>query len=165
MHTYHFVTKWYFKAPVECVWQELLDSQAWPNWWKGWQKVTPEGQDTSTKVGAKARHEVRGFLPYSLRFITEITVLRRPVQLEIQSSGDLVGTGRFELDERDGGTYVTFYWDVATPRPLLDAVANLRFSRLLMELNHDYLMENGFRGLKLRLEGPAARFPLPAYHW
>lgn len=165
MHTYHFITKWYFKAPAECVWQELVDIQAWPTWWKGWQKVTPKGLETSSRVGTKAYHEVRGFLPYGLHFTTEITELHRPNRLAIRSSGDLVGTGRFELDERDGGTYVTYYWDVATPRRFLDAIAGFGFTRLLMELNHDHLMENGFRGLKLRLEGPTARFPQPVYHW
>jgi hypothetical protein len=34
METYHFVTNWYFKAPVESVWEELADVKSWPSWRK-----------------------------------------------------------------------------------------------------------------------------------
>jgi hypothetical protein len=35
MADYSFVTEWKLKAPLEAVWSTILDSKAWPSWWKG----------------------------------------------------------------------------------------------------------------------------------
>ena len=165
MERYHFVTKWFFRAPIECVWAEIIDTQAWPAWWKGWKKVSLRSQERSIKVGAIADHEVKGFLPYKLRFVTQVSAVQAPRLLELTSSGDLAGRGRFELEARDGGTYVTYDWDVGTTHPVLNLLTKLPFARLLMEINHEILMEDGYKALKLRTEGPAARVQQPVYHW
>jgi uncharacterized protein YndB with AHSA1/START domain len=33
MQQYRFVTIWRFRAPIEQVWDAILDYQAWPSWW------------------------------------------------------------------------------------------------------------------------------------
>ena len=35
MSDYEFITKWQFDAPIERVWKEIEDADAWPKWWKG----------------------------------------------------------------------------------------------------------------------------------
>lgn len=151
MQMYHFVTNWFFDAPIERVWDEIVDVPSWPRWWPSYRKATPLSPDAALQVGSRADNEVRGKLPYSLRFTTEVTELEPPYRLALKSSGGLVGTGRFILEERDGGTAVTYYWDVGTANPALNLLARLPFVRAMMEENHDYVMDEGYAGLKQRL--------------
>ncbi len=30
MEMYHFVTNWFFQAPIKGVWEELMDLKSWP---------------------------------------------------------------------------------------------------------------------------------------
>jgi len=32
MEMYHFVTNWFFQAPIQRVWEELIDVESWPTW-------------------------------------------------------------------------------------------------------------------------------------
>ena len=151
MQVYHFVTNWFFDAPIEQVWNEIVDAQSWPHWWPSYRKVTPLTPGSTLQVGSRAASEVRGKLPYSLRFTVEVTELEAPHLLALNSSGALVGKGRFVLEERDGGTALTYYWDVGTSNPLLNLLARLPFFRAMIEDNHDYIMDEGYAGLKQRL--------------
>ena len=152
MEIYHLVTKWYFTAPVESVWEELADAKSWPGWWSCWRKVTFHGSESKLQVGTIAYHEIKGKLPYSLRFSSEITLVQTPYLMENKSSGDLVGEGKIELEQQDDGTVVTFYWDVATSNPVFNLLGKLPYVKAMIEKNHDYVMDDGFRGLKQRLE-------------
>jgi uncharacterized protein YndB with AHSA1/START domain len=151
MGLYHFVTNWFFHAPIERVWEEIVDTPSWPSWWPSWKKAASHGS-ALPQLGAVVDHEVRGGLPYSLRFRTVVTVFQPPRRLDITSSGDLVGTGTFVLEPRDSGTAVTYYWDVGTSNPLLNLLGTLPFARAMMEKNHDFVMDEGYRGLKPRVE-------------
>jgi hypothetical protein len=152
MEIYHFVTNWYFTATVERVWEELADAKSWPSWWSCWRKVKFHGSESKMQLGTIAYNEVKGQLPYSLRFNNEVTLVQEPYLMENNSSGDLVGKGKTVLEQQDDGTVVTIYWDVATSNPVFNLLGKLPFVRAMIEKNHDYVMEDGFRGLKQRLE-------------
>jgi uncharacterized protein YndB with AHSA1/START domain len=107
METYHFVTNWYFKAPVESVWKELADVKSWPSWWPSWRKAEFHGSESKVQLGTITDNEVKGELPYSLRFSNEVTLLQTPYLMENKSSGDLVGKGKIVLEQQDDGTAVT----------------------------------------------------------
>lgn len=151
MSVYSFVTKWHFDAPVEKVWNELTDASAWPSWWSSYRKVAYRGTSTALMPGATSDVEVRGQLPYSLRFTTVITAVDPFKSYELESSGDLAGKGKFILLPRDGGTDVTYYWDVSTTNPILNLLSKLSFVKALMAQNHDYVMDQGYEGLTKRL--------------
>ncbi len=153
MEIYHLVTKWFFQAPMERVWEELMDVKSWPTWWPSWRKATYRGSEPKLQVGSLIDNEVRGNLPYSLFFTLEVTLLQPPQLWEMKSSGDLVGTGKFVLEPRDDGTAVTYYWDVGTSNPLFSLLGKLSFVRAMLEKNHGYVMDEGERGLKQRVEG------------
>ena len=104
------------------------------------------------QLGTIAYNEVKGQLPYSLRFSNEVTLVQEPYLMENKSSGDLVGKGKTVLEQQDDGTVVTIYWDVATSNPVFNFLGRLPFVRAMIEKNHDYVMDDGFRGLKQRLE-------------
>jgi uncharacterized protein YndB with AHSA1/START domain len=152
MTIYHFTTHWEFTEPREKVWQEISTPQNWPQWWSCWKKVNQVGASSAIKVGSSVTNTVRGRLPYSLHFTTTITSLEPPHSMEIDSTGDLVGTGCWELEEEEGSTRVTYYWDVATTSRLFNALSRFKFVRSMIEDNHDYVMEQGYEGLRRRLQ-------------
>jgi hypothetical protein len=65
------------------------------------------------------------------------------------AAGDLAGDGRFVVTPREGGTEVTFYWNVRTNRRVMNLLAPLL--RPLFAWNHNWVMAQGERGLKQRL--------------
>jgi len=153
MVPYHFVTKWFFHASIERVWEEIVDIPSWPSWWVGWKKTVFHGSAPPLQLGSVIDHEVRGALPYRVCFRTVVTLFQPPHRLEIASSGDLVGTGSLILDQQGHGTAVTYFWDVGLSNPLLNFLGKLSFTRILLNKNHDYVMDEGYRGLKKRIEG------------
>lgn len=152
MTIYHFVTNWVFHAPRERVWEEIVNVTEWPSWWMNWKKAAAHDPAAQARLGSVVDHEVRGRLPYSLRFRTVVTAFEPPRSLTITSSGDLVGVGTFVLEPFNGGTTVTYRWDVGLSNPLLNVLGRVSFARALMEKNHDAVMDEGYRGLKERLE-------------
>jgi hypothetical protein len=34
MEMYHFVTEWFFRVPIEKVWNEIDDWESWSTWWQ-----------------------------------------------------------------------------------------------------------------------------------
>jgi len=157
MQEYHFVTHWFFDAPVERVWQELVNAQAWPQWWRCWKQANVHPSAHGSLVGATIDNVVQGKLPYSLRFATTITAVELYKSIELESSGELVGKGRFVFEPRAAGTAVTYYWDIATVNPLFNLFGKLSFVRQMISDNHDYVMADGYRGLKPRVEAQPAK--------
>lgn len=146
METYHLTTRWFFHAPIERVWEELITND------EQWKQATARGE-TTIGVGTIVNNEVKGDLPYTLRFTTQITRYEPPFVCEATSSGDLVGTGRWVLEPRDGGTAATFYWDVGMSNPLLNFVSKIPFVKDAMTQNHDQVMEEDYQRTRAKLEG------------
>jgi hypothetical protein len=70
----------------------------------------------------------------------------------LRSTGDLVGTGRWEFSETEpGSTKDLYFWDVATTNPILNLVAPLAKRELAR--NHEQVMANGFAALRPHVEG------------
>ena len=113
------------------------------------------GGESKLQLGSVVDCEVRGSLPYSLCFTLEVTAFEPPRLMEIKSTGDLVGTGKWALESKDGGTESVFYWDVGTTKPILNLVGRLPFVRAMLEKNHDDVMAKGYKVVKSRIEGPA----------
>ena len=123
----HFVTEWFFQAPIERVWEEIIDVEAWPTFWQTYKKATIRGPEPRLQLGSVVDSEVRpkGALSYTLRFTLEVTAFQPPILMEIKSSGDLVGTGKWVLEPQAGGTAVTYYWDVGLTNPILNLLRQL----------------------------------------
>jgi uncharacterized protein YndB with AHSA1/START domain len=153
MEMYHFVTKWFFQAPLERVWEEIIDVESWPDWWQDFKKAKIRGLEPRLELASVVDCEVRGALPYTLRFLLEVTTFQPPNLVEFKSSGDLAGSGKFVLESQAGGTACTYYWDVGTTHWLFNLLGKLSFVRAMMERNHNQVMDKGYRALKARLEG------------
>jgi hypothetical protein len=144
MATYHFITRWRLAAPVEQVWQALCDVARYGEWWPNivaYRSLTPG----NSGVGSVSERCVRGRLPYTLRYTTTVTHIDAPHTMAYDALGDLTGKGRFVLTPCDGGTEVTYHWDVATTGFWMNLLAPVL--RWLFAWNHNQVMAAGERGL------------------
>lgn len=155
METYHFVTHWFFEAPIDRLWAEIVDGTTWPEWLQDFRKVTPRQPGTKAEIGGIVDIEYRGDLPYTFHFSLEIIEINPPQLLTIKAYGDLSGQGKWQLAAKENGTAVTYYWDVSASNPLFDLFMKLPFARRLSERNHDKTMERAFQSLKARVQNDA----------
>jgi len=138
---YRFVTIWQLRAPIQDVWQAIHESEKWPSWWKGVLSVSEvPGKDENVK-----RYVWKSILPYKLAFDMEVTRVEAPRHLEGKASGELEGTGVWELSENAGITTVKYTWAVKTTRLWMNLLAPL--ARPAFAWNHDYVMKHGAEGL------------------
>ncbi|TMF15472.1 MAG: hypothetical protein E6I37_01050 [Chloroflexi bacterium] len=149
--TYRFVTDWRFRAPLQKVWSVVLDIERYPGWWKNFRRVTITRGDGKS-VGSVIACEVRGSLPYSLKYALEVVEAEEYRHILLRSTGDLVGTGRWEFSEVEASTVkAVYYWDVATTNPILNLIAPLAKGALAR--NHEQVMANGYAALRPHVEG------------
>jgi uncharacterized protein YndB with AHSA1/START domain len=150
---FRFLTRWRFEAPIERVWSVITDVERYPQWWPGVRKAVVVGADKSLRVGQVAAVAVRGSLPYTLHFQTEVVEFAAPERLVLRSTGELVGGGEWRLTSRADGTDVTYRWEVALAKPGFGPVSRLPGVRALLERNHDRVMAEGHANLCRLLSG------------
>jgi uncharacterized protein YndB with AHSA1/START domain len=147
---YSFLTTWVFDAPIERVWDALYDSERWPEWWRGVERVQVLERGGEDRVGELSRYTWKSKLPYRLEFDMRTTRVEEPHLVEGAAKGELTGTGRWRLfSGQDGTTAVTYEWNVETTARWMNALAPL--ARPVFAWNHDYVMHNGAEGLARRL--------------
>ena len=148
MADYTFLTTWCLDAPIEAVWDAIYDSERWPDWWKGVEKVVELEPGDADGVGSVSRYTWKSRLPYRLEFDMSTTRVERPHLIEGEAVGELQGTGRWRLFDGDG-TAVVYEWSVRTTEPWMNVLAPL--ARPLFAWNHDVVMRQGGEGLARRL--------------
>jgi uncharacterized protein YndB with AHSA1/START domain len=142
---YAFVSQWRLVAPIEVVWSAIAHPEDWPSWWRYVKRVEllePGGADG---LGALRRYTWRTALPYSFVFATRTTRVQKPNLLEAQATGELVGTGLWQLTTDGGITSVQYDWNVRTTRAWMDLLAPL--ARPAFAWNHSIVMRQGGRDL------------------
>ena len=158
MAQYHFVTHWHVDAPIESAWDAISHPERWPSWWKGVEQVTQLATGDADGIGDRRHYVWKSLLPYRLGFEVTTTRIERPHTLEGRATGELEGTGRWDIrGSSDGGTEITYFWDVRTTRRWMNAIAPL--AGPVFRWNHDYVMANGGRGLTQLLAGRTAPGP------
>lgn len=147
---YEFVTKWAIAAPQERVWNELMNPQAWPTWWRGVENVEllrPGTDELGT--GAVRRYTWRSRLPYRLTFTMQTTHIEPQTTIEGHATGELEGTGCWHLSHAEGITHVRYDWQVVANKWWMIWLAPI--ARPAFEWNHDAVMEWGRSGLIARV--------------
>lgn len=145
MPGYEFLTTWVLDAPRERVWDAIFESERWPEWWRGVERVAELEPGADDGSGKLARYTWRSKLPYELSFDMRTTRVERPHLLEGDASGELAGIGRWRLYEDAGSTAVVYEWNVATTKRWMNALAPLL--RPAFAWNHDWVMGHGGTGL------------------
>jgi hypothetical protein len=155
---YHFETRWTFDATGDEVWNVVSNICAYPDIWSDFKRVQLRVGDGHS-VGSIIDAETRGSLPYSLKYTMEVVEASEPSHLLLKSTGDLVGTGRWELSPAgEHRTNVVYFWDVATTRRILNLLAPI--AKPFLARNHDQVMARGleaFTGELARMHEAARR--------
>jgi carbon monoxide dehydrogenase subunit G len=147
MVLYHFFSENYFNAPIEKVWAILDNAESWPKWFRGFKKIDLVSHGRKSKVGSVLDCEVKGNLPYTLRFRLKVTFHDPPQKMEYEAWGDLKGTGKWELETKNGGTLVKYYWDVGTTNLFFNLIGIIPSIKRMMEKNHDKVMDDAFENM------------------
>jgi uncharacterized protein YndB with AHSA1/START domain len=146
---YSFLTAWLLDAPAARVWDAIYEPLAWPDWWPGVERVEHIGGPT-VGVGAKHSQHWKSFLPYPVRFDSEVTRVEPGVLLEATADGELTGFGRWRIWEQpDGVVAATYEWNVRTTRAWMNVLAPI--ARPIFSWNHHYVMRRGGEGLARHL--------------
>lgn len=145
MAEYRFVTTWRLTAPIEEVWGAIYHTERWPSWWKNVERVIELEPGEASGTGSRHRLIWATQLPYKLVFDAQVTRVEPPFTLEIAASGELEGTGLWQLARESEGTRVRYTWHVRTTKRWMNLLAPL--ARPLFKWNHDAVMRRGGEGL------------------
>jgi uncharacterized protein YndB with AHSA1/START domain len=146
---YRFLTTWLVATPCEPCWNVIEDPVAWPEWWRGVERVEERDAGDGARIGSRYLVQWRSRIPYSLTFEFTVERVEPPALLAGVAHGQLDGHGCWRLFERDGVTAVVYEWDVETTKPWMNLVGPI--ARPVFEYNHDVVMRWGGEGLARRL--------------
>lgn len=153
---YEFVTGWRLDAPVTTCWAYLTaPDQSWREWWPALREI--EVTRTPGLVGSTADCVWRSPIGHPLRFTLRLRSAVPNQQVQLASTGDLVGHGVIDFAGRSGGTDVTVTWSVDTARRWMLVAAPVL--RPLFRWSHHVVMRQGRRGLNRALAELAVSDP------
>lgn len=143
---YCFRTIWVIDAPIDAVWEALVTSERWPEWWPNLERVVTVSKGDTDGIGSVRLFTWRGSLPYYLTFEMMVTRKESPVLLEGVTKGDLEGTGRWTLmNLGKDSTHVQYDWNVRTNKSWMNIMAPI--ARWFFQWSHDRVMIAGGKGL------------------
>jgi uncharacterized protein YndB with AHSA1/START domain len=145
MASYSFLTTWLLESAREPVFEAIHDQERWPQWWRGVEEAEEIRPGDGDGVGSVSRLVWRSRLPYRIEFEVTTKRVERPHLMEGEAVGELAGTGRWRLFERDGVTAVLYEWNVSTTKAWMNLVAPV--ARPIFEWNHDWVMARGGEGV------------------
>ncbi|HEX3724516.1 MAG TPA: SRPBCC family protein [Nitrolancea sp.] len=155
MADYSFFSIWELRAPIDDVWKEISQSTSYAEWFPHVAESKLISMGDETGVGAITSTRWTSALPYSLVFTTRTDRVERPHLIELTSTGDLEGTGRWDLSANGDVTAVRYDWNVRTTKQWMDLIAPL--ARPAFGWNHAVIMRAGGEGLAARLGAELVR--------
>ena len=158
--SYSFISKWQVNASPAEVYDIISDSQELSRWWPAvYLDVAELKPGTENGEGKMIALYTKGYLPYSLKWQFEVKKVIKGETIEIEASGNLIGSGKWVFEAKEGGTALTYYWNIKTNKPLLNY-----FSWLLkpaFESNHEWAMRKGLESLLLEIRRRKGEMNVP----
>jgi hypothetical protein len=144
---YHFLSEYTLAGDRAAIWVALTAVRDWPAWWRWLRRIDVVREAKADDgVGAIYRNHVRAPTGYGFVYTTEIVGVDHLHWIDVLSSGDIVGRGRFLVTEGMAGEVdVSFAWLVETPKWWMNLLAPI--ARPAFTWNHDRLMTDFGRGL------------------
>ncbi len=144
-----YVTEWRLEAPIERVWDALVDVETWPQWWPHVRSVQTLHRGATSDLGTVRRLRWSSRLPYGFTLEVETTEVRTPHRLVGRATGDMAGTGLWELARDGAGTRVRYTWELALHTRWMRLCAP--FMAPVFRWNHEGVMRSGGGGLARHL--------------
>lgn len=141
---YRFEEKWALTVPVDVVWQEMLQVEAWPRWWDGLEFADSRDGLPVGVTGKRYSTRWKGSLPYGLDIQAVIRKVRPCALITADISGDIEGHCACRIETSRRGTRGVFSLHVRTTR-LWMCLLTPFFKGYFTE-NHKRLMAQGLRG-------------------
>jgi hypothetical protein len=110
------------------------------------------GEEPRLQDGSEVYYEIKGFLPYTLKYTVKVIEFQPYSSIILNSSGDLVGNGKLSMEEIDNRVNITFVWDVSLGNKFLDLLGLIPPFKRLLKKNHDHVMTTAMNALRLRVE-------------
>jgi uncharacterized protein YndB with AHSA1/START domain len=153
---FEYLTEWRLDAPIGAVWDALADVEGWPRWWPHVRHVETLRRGDADDLGTLRRLRWGSRLPYGFTLEVETIEVREHARLRGRASGDMAGTGLWEL-ERDGdATVVRYTWQLELHTRWMRLAAPVMAP--VFRWNHEGVMRSGGRGLAAHLSRqPALR--------
>ncbi len=145
MAEYVFESIWRIEAPIEAVWDAIYHSERWPSWWKEVESVQELVKGDDRGVGSVRRYVWKTVLPYKLAFDMRVTRVEPPVALEGAATGELQGTGHWQLRAEGDLTIVHYTWSVRTRKRWMNLLAPI--ARPIFAWNHHEVLKRGGEAL------------------
>lgn len=152
---FELVSQWRIAAPVERVWQALVEPEHWPRWWPYVRTVHTLRRGGADGVGSVRRIEWATRLPYRIAIEVEAVEAEKHQRLRARSRGELEGEGLWQLRGAAAHTDVTYVWRVELRKPWMRWLAPLLAP--VFRWNHHGVMRAGEAGLARWLACQAAR--------
>jgi len=145
MAEYSFTTIWRIAAPVEKIWDVIIESEKYPTWWKSVVKVETLSRGDANGIGTVTRTTWKTHLPYGFSFDTRAVRIEPFKTLELEAFGDLLGKGLWTLTREGDQTLVQYDWQVKTAKLWMNLVAPV--AAPFFRWNHAAVMNDGADGL------------------
>ena len=152
MVRYYFVKRGFVMAPIDVVWTEIMDIKSYPIWWFNVKSAEIKGTESKLGVGSTIDFELKSVLPYTFQYTIEIKEFKKPYLVKVKSFGDLMGSGKLILKQKNDGTALKCYWDVKSSSWIVNLVSKLYFVKSLLKNNHERVIDKAFSILKARIE-------------
>ena len=149
MAKYEFVTIWRFHSPLAPVWEMIYNSDRWPSWWKGVERVERLKEGDENSIGSIHRYTWKSKLPYRLTFDMELTRVEPMSIIEGKALGELAGKGLWQLSTDGEVTIARYDWQVETTKAWMNLLTPV--ARPFFKWNHDVVMRWGAEGLARKL--------------
>src|SRR5712692_5919292 len=114
MTQYSFVTIWRVQAPIDKVWDAIINAEQWPQWWKSVGRVETLEPGNMQGIGRVERITWKTPLLYSLTFTARVVGIEWKKSLKVESTGELEGNGVWNLTQQSSTTVVHYDWNVRT---------------------------------------------------
>jgi len=147
---YEFISVWRVEGTCGEVADVLNDPLALTAWWPSVYLAVEETRPPDARgLGRRVRLVTKGWLPYTLRWESEIVESNYPYGYAIVASGDFDGRGVWTFEQDGAFVNATYDWRLRAEKPLLRRLSFLM--KPLFEANHRWAMAQGEESLKLEL--------------
>ena len=149
LRRYRFEDKWVVDAPIDRVWDSIVNVEGWPVWWKG---LELSHSFDKLPVGIEGKcYQTRW--KSSLHYRLEVNVVIRESSkhdlIVADIHGDIEGIGTCFIKEGCRGTQGCFSLDVRTNKTWMNLFSPF-LKRYFVE-NHSRIMAKGVHGFKMHL--------------